>query len=178
VMKPKKPYSPTRRCPHRWCRKVHSMTSLAVLVLTGPMLFHAGWLYLLFFALVMAVLTQVIKIAWKGKSMMDVAMEDAVAAGAGSDGNMSSRHLIVRPVWANIAIGMDLLGLMNAASAAWIDVHGHADYSAPTSSAEALTVLGIVAALVWFWEFAHRKATEPATPVRLPSFVKSPETQS
>lgn len=167
-MKIKKPFSPSRRCPHRWCRSVHAMITVAALMTVGPMLFHAGLVYLLFSALAMAVIFQVIKIAWKGKSMMDLAAEDAVAAGSGSGGNMSSRHLVVRPVWAHIAVGLDLLALVNASSAAWIDLHGREDYSVPASSAEALTVLAVLAVLIWFWEYAHRKATEPATPLRAP----------
>lgn len=173
----KKPYSPTRRCPHRWCRKVHLMTSATALILLGPMLFRAGWLYLVFFALSVLVLAQVIKVAWKGKSMIDMALEDAVAEGSGSDGNMSSRHLVVRPVWANVALGMDLLALMNASASVWLDVRGSEDYSAPTTSTQALTVLVVLGLFVWFWEFAHRKATEPAKPLRMPSLIKNPETQ-
>lgn len=179
MSKIKKPYSPTKRCPHRWCRPVHRLSGALALAALGPALFHAGILYLIFFAISVLVIMQVIKLAWKGKSMMDVAMDDAVGEGAGSDGNMSSRFLVVRPVWARIAVGMDILSAVNICMILWADLQrGHADHSTPTSSAEALIVLALVGVVVWIWEVAHRKATEPAKPLRLPMFLKKAQAQS
>jgi hypothetical protein len=178
VRKIKKPHSPTRRCPHRWCRSLHRLGGALALAALGPMLFHAGVLFLLFMTISILVVFQVVKIAWKGKSMMDLAIDDTAAEGSGSDGNMSTRFLIVRPVWARIAVAMDVLGALNICTILWSAVRGHVDHSTPTSSADALIALGLMGLIVWFWEFAHRKATEPATPLRLPSFAKTPEAQS
>lgn len=179
-MKPiKKPHTPTKRCPHRWCRPMHRLGGALGLAALGPALFHAGVLYMIFLAISILVITQVIKLAWKGKSMMDLAIDDAAGEGSGSAGNMSTRFLVVRPVWARIAVGMDILGNLNICLILWADLQrGGADHSTPTSSAEALVALGIMGAVVWFWEFAHRKATEPAKPLRLPVLIKTPETTS
>lgn len=175
----KKPFTPTRRCPHRWCKHTHTLMGAMALAVLGPALFHAGWLYLVFMTLSMLVVVQAIRIAWKGKSLTDLALDDAAAEGSGSAGNMSTRFLVVRPVWARIALAMDFLGLLNITSILIADLaRGHADHSVPTASGEALLSLGLTGLIVWFWEFAHRKATEPAKPLRLPVLINTPEGQA
>lgn len=171
-----KPYSPTKSCPHRWCRPVHLILGAIGLASLGPTLWQAGWKYLVFSALALVIMAQVEKIAWKGKSAADRAMEDQVAQGAGSAGNMSSRHLVVRPVWARIAICMDCVMGFLGGNLLWDQVGSKMDYSVPTSGSVIFVVLGGVGAVVWFWNFSHRKATEPAKPLQVPVFVKSPIT--
>lgn len=179
MSKIRKPHSPTKRCPHRWCRPLHRIGGAMSLAALGPALFHASVLYLVFLAVSLFVVVQVVKIAWKGKSMMDLAIDEAAGEGAGSDGNMSTRFLVVRPVWARIAVGMDALGTANISTILWADFQrSGADHSTPTSSTEMLIVLGVMGVIVWFWEFAHRKATEPATPLRLPVLVRTPQEQA
>lgn len=178
MTKPKRPFSPTKRCPHRLCRTLHSTIVLTSLVGLGPLLWNAGWSYLIFTALTMVIGSQAGKLAWKGRSMVDRAMDEAVGEGAGSAGNMSSRHLIVRPVWANIAAGVDMIAAMFGGGVAWRDVHGTADYSTPTGGADVFIVIAFVVVFLWFWEFAHRKATEPAKPLRLPVFVKAQQPEA
>lgn len=178
-MKIKKPFTPTRRCPHRWCRRVHTLTASLCLAVLGPALFHASVLYIVFMVITMLVVFQVVRLAWKGKSLVDMAMEDAAAQGSGSQGNMSSRFLVVRPVWARIALVMDFVGLFNVVAILAGDIHNHgADHSTPTTSASALITIGVTAVICWFWEFAHRKATEPAKPLRMPVLIQTPEGQS
>ncbi|MGW5353383.1 hypothetical protein ACWERV_23090 [Streptomyces sp. NPDC004031] len=164
---PKKPYTPTKRCPHRWCGPVHTMYVAIGFMMIGPTVFHAGPVYLILAALTVLLAVQAMRIAWKGKTPLDVAAEDAVARSSGGEGNMSTRFLVVRLVWARIAIGMDMAVAGAGASGVWKSYRNTADYSVPSSLGPVLLGVALTFGLMWFWEFAHRKATEPAKPVRL-----------
>jgi hypothetical protein len=173
-MKPKKPYHPTKQRPHPWCGTLHLLGALNGLIVIADTMYYAPWSGLIFFVLMMIIGWHTVRAAWKGKSLTDLAIEDAASQGSGSAGNMSSRHLIVRPVWANLAIGMDLLQVLAGSTIAWhvITKPGSGDYSVPAADITGILVIGLSCTFIWFWQYAHRKATEPAKPLRL--FVRVP----
>jgi hypothetical protein len=173
-VKGNKPFNPTKSCPHRWCRPLHTLMALLFLAMVGPILLHAGWAFLIFSALLVVLTTYIIKLAWNGKSLMDRAKEEAAAQGSGAAGNMSTRHLLVRPVWANLAVGMDVLFAVALSAGLWDTIRGTSDYSVPDGSLAAIISIGVACGWAWFREYAHRKATEPAKPVRLPLLVPAP----
>jgi hypothetical protein len=153
------------------------MNGLCGLIIIGPALWRAGWLFLTFLALLSVFSYYITKATWKGKSPLDLDMEEQVAQGAGSSGNMSSRFLVVRPVWARIAVGMDLIVLFIMSHGSWSAWRDTSDYSVPVGLVAVLTFLAVAGTFVWFWEYSHRKATEPATPLRLPVLAKTPQEQ-
>lgn len=143
------------------------MCAAVSLILIGSFLYRAPWQTQAMVAVTAAVaLGPIVKLAWKGKTVQDLANEDAAAQGAGSAGNMTSRSLMVRPGWAAAAVGLDLTALFVTADQAWTDVQGNGGYAAPDSTAgELLRTAGAIAA-VWLWQFCHRKATDPVRPHR------------
>jgi hypothetical protein len=50
----------------------------------------------------------------------------------------------------------------------------HQDYSLPTGSGMLLPI-AIPAVVLWFWQYSHRKATEPAKPLKLPVLAPTPD---
>ncbi len=157
-------YTPTRFCPHRWCRSLHMMMALTAFISLGPVLFRAPWPVLAFLAIGLLVGGSVAKLAWKGKSNHDLAVEEAVPRGLG--GNGSSHGLVVRAGWAATAVGLDAVFLFMGADGAWQDVQG-SSYEVPSSTVEALAKLGGGLGVLWFWNFAHRKSTDPVRPRRV-----------
>lgn len=144
------------------------MTTPVSIMTIGAVLYHAPLHALIVAAVSCVAAFPVVKLAWKGKSVADVALEDAIGQGAGGRGNMSSRNLIIRPGWALAAITADLVLLIGASGQAWSAVRGTDTYITPTSTTQLLLRLGAAMGFLWFWQACHRKATEPANPKRLP----------
>lgn len=164
----KPPYRPTKLCPHRLCRPTHTLIGLISLAVLLPVLWRGGLAFLGYLALITVIAMALQKLVWK-KSRRDLALEEHLHTGTGG------LRLVVRPVWARIAVGMDALFLCGAALAVARSTQpGPDDYDVPVADQATLVSAAIVFGVVAFEAYAHRKATEPAKPLRLPVVAPAP----
>lgn len=159
---PKK-HVPTRLCPHRWCRHVHMLFAAVGLVALAPLIFHS----LIVFAgvAITGFIGYAVARAVRGRSLTQLSAEEVAAR----HGNARTPHLIVRPGWARAAIACDFVFLFSVTSLAFSvfrNPSGEADRAA--AGMGDITGLIVGTAFLAFTEYAHRKATEPARPLRLP----------
>lgn len=164
----KPPYRPTKLCPHRLCRPTHTLIGLIGLAALVPTLWRAGLAFLIFMALIGVIAVPLQKLVWK-KSRRDLILEEHLHTGTGG------LRLVVRPVWARIALGMDAFFLCTVGLGVAGSVNPAPDaYDVPVFDGAALVTLVIVLGLFAFEAYAHRKATEPAKPLRLPVVAPAP----
>jgi len=188
----KKPFYPTRTCPHRWCRNLHLAPVPFCLALVAFDLWH-NWIYLVL--LVMSILMtslinkmvhfrrqqrstpttiqHVIQDLRESPGPLDLEMEDTKYAGTGW------RTLEVRKGWACVAIGCDIVfaALMGLATTA-IFAHpaeGAKEASSTTLDGGMLVSLIVGGAFIGFSLYAHKKATQPRKPKRawVPAFLRT-----
>lgn len=158
--KPKKPpHRPTKLCPHRFCRPIHLAYGVCGIAVVARDMWQAGIAFILFMVLLVMIVQVSQSMVWK-KSVRDLAMEDHAQRAGGI-------RLVVRPVWARLAVAMDAFFLFIAVNAV-AHIAEPQDYSLPAPSAEAFTVMAILVGIFAFSAYAHRKATEPARPLRVP----------
>lgn len=165
-MKEIKPYTPTKRCPHRYCRTVHSLlvsvgTLIICVALARSPLLILGMI--LFVTVAVAISALVHKRT----------MKDQLTTGSITDDLKPTVPLVVRPGWAVIALGMDVLYLLNGSSFAMSLLVQPAAYQGSQGLSMYLEPIGLAISVlgVWFITYAHKKATEPASP----KFVTVPE---
>lgn len=180
------PNLPTKNCPHRYCRQVHQSWAVIGLAVLAPALFTEP-LYMLFILGLAAVTYVFERLAWKGKSATDRAMEDEeqkalnekdiahlhrVDEGASKNQFDPKRTvfpggLVVRKVWANIALGFDIFFALNIAAMLVVVVAMPTEdvYKVPNArSLGDYITLGIGIAILFFGQYAHRKATDTRKP--------------
>ncbi|MFE2934941.1 hypothetical protein [Streptomyces sp. NPDC059278] len=158
--KPKKPpHRPTKLCPHRLCRPLHLAYGVCGIAVLARDLWQAGIAFILFMVLLLVIVQASQNMVWK-KSARDLAIEDQAQCAGGI-------RLVVRPVWARLAVATDAFFLFIAVSAV-AHIAEPQDYSLPAPSVESLTVVAIAVGIFAFSAYAHRKATEPARPLRVP----------
>lgn len=187
-----KPYTPTRRCPHQWCKPLHLAPGPFALAAVAFDLWH-NWLFLLPFALGSigmwwlskalhikprqrtgpVKISDVVQDIKEAPSPVELEMEDALYEGTGW------RVLEVHKGWARVAVGCDLL------LAAMIGLLVTEMFSDPAAAAQrsssvtldASTFVGIGVALLFmgFMIYAHKKATQPRKPKRawIPAFLRT-----
>ncbi|MGA5598482.1 hypothetical protein ACPCSE_30030 [Streptomyces cellulosae] len=154
-------HTPTRLCPHRWCRPVHTLLTVVAVALLAPLVFHSIVVALALPAL--GLISYAILRAVRGRTLTELAAEDVATRHSTS----SAPHLVYRPGWARIAIAGDLFFLLLAATAlpaVLLDSPGEAERVA----LEVGDISSLVTAVAFavFTQYAHRKATEPVKPKR------------
>ena len=146
-------FKPTRSCPHRLCRPMHlALAGLGVVVVV-QLMFH-GIASVLFVAALMVLGFGALRLL-SGKTLTEEILEEAAEVAAGVE-------LIVRPVWAAIAVGFDVLYVCSAALLIGMLFTQPTESMVPGASTGAFIVVGVSVGLQVFAQFAHRQATRPA----------------
>jgi hypothetical protein len=132
---------------------VHTTLLVLGIVLLAQIMFH-GIATVLYIVATCVIGAGVLRLA-SGKSIVEEAMEQAAEAAAGVE-------LVVRPAWANIAVGMDILYV--GAAALFIGALFAAPNAPmmPSSSTDAFISISVGTGVQMFAWFAHRQATRPA----------------
>lgn len=157
-MKTKKPFRPTRMCPHRFCRHAHKIILIPGLII-GPLTLSGG-LAMLAVYLVGALLVGAGVALITRKPVTDAVLDMLTP----------SRYLIVRPVWARIAGILDILlvAFLYLGFARILVNAVHPDpHAQPLTAADALHELFVIVPVMLFYLYAHWKATQPAKPKRV-----------
>lgn len=188
----KPPYVPTRTCPHRWCKPLHTAPAPFVLAILAFYMWN-NWLWLLIivvagtasFWVQKAVhvrrrprsgpvsIQDVMQDSRDAPTPLDLEMEDAKYAGTGW------RMLEVRKGWARVAVGCDMLLVLNIAlcSVALFASPSRAATEVEHSTADVATYVSVLIGVAFFafQAYAHKKATEPRKPKRawLPAFMRT-----
>lgn len=188
----KKPFHPTRTCPHRWCKSLHLAPVPFFLASFAFDLWH-NWIFLVY--LLVAVfggiwvprfvhfkrrprsgpmtIGHVVQDLRESPTSIDLEMEDAKYAGTGW------RMLEVRKGWARVAVGCDLFFVLligTGAVATFADPAAEASKAASASLDPAMIVGFLIGmALFGFDLYAHKKATQPRKPKRawVPAFLRT-----
>lgn len=179
----KKPYSPTRQCPHRWCKPLHLVPLPFCLAVFTFQLWN-NWIFLVTFAFGIPLAIWLPKIVHFKKqprgrpvtvkdvvqdlrespSAMDLAMEDARYEGTGW------RVLEVRKWWARVAVGCDMIfvAVVGLSATSVFASPGEASASAADARLGASMFIGLAITAVFFgfMMYAHKKATQPRKPKR------------
>lgn len=150
---PQRPYTPTRMCPHAWCRTAH--------LAFGP---------IVVFCFIIILASSVISWLELGLGALCVPVVIYMATGRSYRAFLhvglahSRDRVMVRAKWARTAIGMDiaLLVVWYAALVALVAVTfstpPDAQVAAPLSIPEFFAIFGPALAVVGFWIFAHWRA--------------------
>ncbi len=160
-----RPHRPTRQCPHRWCRPLHTATAL----LAGPslvMLISKSMIIFMTVAVLSLVGYAVMRTVY-GKTLTETAIEDELSK--------TSVTLMVRPGWARAAAAMDCLW---AAAATTMAYFVFTDLDAEVARSEAnpptFASLATTSALVAAYYLTHKKATDPVKPKRVTAPAPQP----
>lgn len=147
-----KPYTPTKACPHRWCRPAHRVLGAAGLLIMAGLLYKQTALGALI--LVMCVLSVALYATATKRSMGDTMLEDLTPV----------TPLTVRQGWATTAVVIDWVLVIGVPSSILsVATQPSNRTSLPMTSAGGLVVfvVGCVAFTV-FHRLAHWLATRPA----------------
>jgi hypothetical protein len=188
----KKPYHPTRTCPHRWCKPLHLAPAPFFLASFAFDLWH-NWVFLVY--LFMAILggtwvtrfvhfkrqprsgpvtvAHVVQDLRESPTALDLEMEDAKYEGTGW------RMLEVRKGWARVAVACDALIVLLVGAGAmstFADPAAEAKHAA-SATIDAPMVIGLLVGMAFFGFdlYAHKKATQPRKPKRawVPAFMRT-----
>lgn len=161
-MKEIKPYTPTRACPHRHCRKVHRFMGL--LGITIVVIESVSYPLLLLGLVVFVVLAISISALTHRRTMKEELLS------ATMDDLKPTVPLVVRRGWANVAVGLDAFFALNGSGMIYSLLTEPSSYRGTSGLSTLLAPVGLTVsmALFWFTTYAHRKATEPAAPKRVP----------
>lgn len=188
----RKPHTPTRTCPHRWCKPLHLAPAPFVLALMAFQLWN-NLAYLVIIGscfLMVWIVPKVIHYKPRQRngpvtikmiaedirdspSPLTLEMEDAKYAGTGW------RMLEVRKAWAMVAVGCDILMAAQVALISTV-VFTNPQEEAQRISAvqlDASVLIGLVLGVLifGFTLYAHKKATQPRKPKRawVPAFLRA-----
>jgi hypothetical protein len=186
----KPPYTPTRTCPHRWCKPLHLVPVPFGLAIMAFDLWHS-WVFLVFMIMsltLFAVSSKMIHFRRQHRSEptkikhvvqdliespgpIDLEMEDARYEGTGW------RMLEVRKGWARAAVGCDIFVV---AIIGLVAMFGSPEASAKSAADAGIDGGMIISVLVGtaffaFQLYAHKKATQPRKPKRawVPAFLRT-----
>jgi hypothetical protein len=153
-------YTPTRLCPHRYCRIMHGAMAASVVLLlcSSTSIGLSGLVWLVVSCVAAYVLIRLVN----GKGVTGLLAEEAETRGT----------LIARPGWARAALAWDGVFFASGLFVAYWQLRGVKPASTPALTAGGLTELAFAAALTLFGPFAHLLATRRARPSRVP--VQSP----
>ena len=142
-------HTPTRSCPHRYYRTLHTAAGISFAIFGARLLFNgldaAVWLA------VCALIGLTVSRLVHGKNVLHQVVDEAIEKARGV-------HLIVRPGWALFAVILD--GLYVDSSL----LRDNGALALPTPDVNGFAAIGVAAAVVALYEFAHRQATRPARP--------------
>lgn len=185
-------HTPTRICPHRWCKPLHIAPVPFALAVLAFDLWH-NWIFLVTTAIGGVLLwlatksvhyrhqprsgpvkiEHVMQNLVQSPGPVDLEMEDARYEGTGW------RVLEVRKGWARVAVGCDILfltviGLVSVALFSNPGASGQAASSARLDGSMIISLL-VGGLFVWFTTYAHKKATQPRKPKRawVPAFLRT-----
>jgi len=146
-------FRPTHSHPHRFCRVLHTIYSVAaVFALAGLSLEQP---VMLLFLLPVCVIGAAVFFLVNGRSVSDVAREDAEATGP---------ELVTRPVWGALAVCMDAVLVMVAFALIVALLQGGVGADlVPRGSASDYMGFVTTIALITGDKLAHRMAVRPAT---------------
>lgn len=188
----KEPYTPTRTCPHRWCKPLHvAPIPFAVAGLAFDMWHNWRFLVMVFLVLLLApVVTKAVHFKRRPRQgpvtvqhvledlrdspgPIDLEMQDARYEGTGW------RVLEVRKGWARVAVGCDML-LLLLIGVSITAVFASLDESSAAASAMEFDLgffISVAVAMVFFGfsMYAHKKATQPRKPKKawVPAFLRT-----
>jgi hypothetical protein len=167
-LKQKHVHTPTRICPHRWCRWLHA--AIAVLGITflivlltrgsgGASLGGASTFWLI--VVVAAVAGYAVSRVVLGQSTGQLAKLDRLD-------RINGVVLVVRPVWAAIAAATDIVNVVIAGAVGAEALSGQVGPSQMSGVTQSVVLTGLLIALAnqGFRDFAHRMATKPVKPKR------------
>lgn len=159
-------HTPTRLCPHRLCRPLHTAYALLALVVIVLLLVHGTdgaslgqasgfWLFLAILGFIGYAVSRVVT----GRSPGQLAKLDRAD-------RLLGVVLIVRPVWAAIAAGLDVLLLaMCCSTGAFLLASPGAVVSSPGQASFGAVAIGL--GICAFQDFAHMMAARPVKPKRV-----------
>ncbi|MFF7198264.1 hypothetical protein ACFZAM_31715 [Streptomyces sp. NPDC008079] len=160
---------PTRLCPHRLCRPLHSLACVFTLIFLIPVLWHGGFVVWGALAVLFVASTAVQRLFFP-KGAMRGLVEEEMAAATGSQPVV----LLVRKGWARTAVVTDWYFVLGLALMAYTSVAApHKATQMPVSTATHLGSLALGLAPVAFSLYAHKKATDPVKAKRAPVVVPS-----
>jgi hypothetical protein len=150
------PYRPTRLCPHRWCRPLHTVLLLVATSIALRAVF-TDWRLWALLALSAPLTMLVMRLIYRA-TPLQLAIEEAAHAGTGGP------RLLARPVWARAALVCDLCVLALAAHRVGQDASGQQPYQMPDGTAEVIRRLVMATLIGGLLLWTHWKATQPAQP--------------
>ncbi|OKI16541.1 hypothetical protein [Streptomyces sp. CB03911] len=150
-----KPHTPTKACPHRWCRPAHRTATALGGIAVVAIAVRQPWFLTILVAL--TVLTMATYAVITRKSMLDVATEDLPPI----------IPLMVRPGWANAAVSIDLLFLLTTPVMVLAVAQSQPGTYAADVAADGPIPILITVAVGVFHQLAHHFATRPARPKRV-----------
>lgn len=150
-------FTPTRYCPHRWCRRLHLATGVPVLLMLALILVRDAhpWIALAYLA-VCAVTGLVISARVHGHTPREEVLATLEPAAV-------SHPLVVRRGWARLAVTLDAMMF----AAATLVVVGDLTWPAgddsqslvSSSTLDTVVTFGIGMTVVTLLEMSHRLAT-------------------
>jgi|SRR5690242_12891482 len=157
-MSEKSPYRPTRSCPHRLCPPLHLGLIPIGTVIAFQILF-TGFLSAVYGALLCVAVVAVLRLVER-RSVTELLEHELLERAVGV-------VLVVRPVWAAVAAGMDAMYLLGGGVAvATLFAHPHRSLL-PSSPWVGYVSAVLAVGIVLFDRFAHRQATRPVKPKRV-----------
>lgn len=188
----KKPYTPTRTCPHRWCKALHFAPLPFFLASFAFDLWH-NWVFLVYLVVGIVggvwvprivhfkrrprsgpvTIGYVVQDLRESPTALDLEMEDAKYEGTGW------RMLEVRKCWARAAVACDMVFVL------LIGIGAVATFTNPAAEAKRAAetrvdgpmLISILVGMVFFGFdiYAHKKATQPRKPKRawVPAFLRT-----
>lgn len=186
-----KPYTPTRTCPHRWCKALHLAPAPFMLAVIAFDMWHSWKTLVILIAggvagvylpklihykprprSTPATFKEVIEDVRSSPGPIDLEIQDMKYAGTGW------RMLEVHKGWARVAVGCDLfiMALIGIAATAMVtDPAGQARRADEPLGWMSVISLVIGIAFFGFSLYAHKKATQPRKPKRawVPAFLRT-----
>ncbi|MFB7906629.1 hypothetical protein ACFC1T_09400 [Kitasatospora sp. NPDC056076] len=185
--KPKKPFVPTRREPHRWCSLLHRISGAAAMVMWGPILLQgfAALLFVVAIAVGFVVLVYLRKLIHarpnQRRGQIDLLIKpigEAEVPKLPSETTIARKGrepvdpALVHAGWARAAAVMDMVPLAGipVAVSVLIPSGPNSVLDFPTGGLLGL-VVGVAVVFIGSTSYAHHRATEPRRPRRVKGLV-------
>ena len=135
-----------------------ALAAAAVLLPRMQVLSIATELWLAVFLVLICVLITSLLRRVRGRTMLEQARQE-------NREKAHHIHLVVRPAWAAIAVAADLAWLVLLTAAGAVALAWHPTTASPDGAGLAIGSIA-TAAMLAAYEYAHRRATDPAKPQR------------
>lgn len=162
-------HTPTRICPHRWCRTVHNTMGLLAVIAMIVVLTHGSGGASLGAVSMYWLITMIIAVAAYAVSRVVLGHSTGQLMRLDRMDKVRGIVLVVRPVWAAIALATDLLDTAIVVAGGALAFAGQVGPHEMTGLDQASMLTGLIVVLViqGFRDFAHRMATKPVKPKRV-----------